>query len=99
MATGFVYCVSVAGVTGVRDTLPHGAVELLRRVRERTDAPVALGFGIGSAEAAVEAAGEADGIIIGSKLMRLVQEGGPERAGEWLRGVHEALSGVVKAGG
>jgi tryptophan synthase alpha chain len=99
MATGFVYCVSVAGVTGVRDALPPGAVELLRRVRARIDAPVALGFGIGSPEAAVEAAGEADGIIIGSKLMRLVDEGGAERAGRWLRGVREALSGVVKAGG
>ena len=99
MATGFVYCVSVAGVTGVRDTLPPGAVELLRRVRARTDAPVALGFGIGSAQAAVEAAEEADGIIIGSKLMRLVGEGGAERAGGWLREVREALSGVVKAGG
>jgi tryptophan synthase alpha chain len=99
MATGFVYCVSVAGVTGVRDTLPPGAVALLRRVRARTDAPVALGFGIGSAEAAVEAAGEADGIIIGSKLMRLVDEGGAEHAGEWLRGVREALSEAVKAEG
>ena len=99
MATGFVYCVSVAGVTGVRDTLPPGAVALLRRVHARTDAPVALGFGIGSAEAAVEAAGEADGIIIGSKLMRLVDEGGAEHAGEWLRGVREALSEVVKAEG
>ena len=65
MATGFVYCVSVAGVTGVRANLPPGAVELLRRVRARGDAPVALGFGIGSEEAAVEAAGEGDGIIIG----------------------------------
>ena len=99
MATGFVYCVSVAGVTGVRDALPPGAVALLRRVRARTDAPVALGFGIGSAEAAVEAAGEADGIIIGSKLMRLVDEGGAEHAGEWLRGVRKALSEVVKAEG
>jgi tryptophan synthase alpha chain len=98
MATGFVYCVSVAGVTGVRDALPPGAVELLRRVRARTDSPVALGFGIGSAEAAVEAAGEADGIAIGSKLMRLVEEGGAGHAGEWLRGVREALSGVVKTG-
>lgn len=92
LASGFVYCVSVAGVTGVREKLPPGAVELLRRVRARVSAPVALGFGIGSAEAAREAAGEADGIIIGSRLMQLVGEGGPERAGEWLRGVREALS-------
>jgi tryptophan synthase alpha chain len=92
LASGFVYCVSVAGVTGVREKLPPGAVELLRRVRARVSAPVALGFGIGSAEAAREAAGEADGIIIGSRLMQLVGEGGPERAGEWLRGVCEVLA-------
>ena len=98
LATGFVYCVSVAGVTGVRESLPPGAVELLRRVRPRTAAPVALGFGIGSEGAAVEAAAEADGIIIGSKLMRLVEEGGPERASEWLRGVREALSDASRVG-
>lgn len=92
LASGFVYCVSVAGVTGVREKLPPGAVALLRRVRARVSAPVALGFGIGSAEAAREAAGEADGIIIGSRLMQLVGEGGPEQAGEWLRGVREVLS-------
>jgi tryptophan synthase alpha chain len=97
MATGFVYCVSVAGVTGVRDALPSGAVELLRRARG--EAPVVLGFGIGSVEAATQAAREADGVIIGSKLMRLVEEGGPERAGAWLREVHAALSNVARAGG
>jgi tryptophan synthase alpha chain len=93
-ASGFVYCVSVAGVTGAREELPPGAVELLRRVRGKTDAPVALGFGIASVEAAAQAAGEADGVIIGSKLMQLVEEGGPERARIWLGEVREALSGV-----
>ena len=94
IAKGFVYCASVAGVTGVREKLSSGAVELLRRVREQVSVPVALGFGIGSPDVAVEAAGEADGVIIGSKLMQLVQEGGPQRADEWLREVREALSGV-----
>ncbi len=98
LATGFVYCVSVAGVTGVREGLPPKAVELLRRVRAKTEVPVALGFGIGSPEDAAEAAAEADGIIIGSKLMRLVGEGGAEGAGGWLRGVREAVSVVEKAG-
>ena len=97
LATGFVYCVSVAGVTGARDALPPGAMELLRRVRQKTEAPVALGFGIGSAEAAREAAGEADGVIIGSKLMQLVAEGGPEAAHSWLGGVREALVDVPRA--
>ncbi len=91
-ATGFVYCVSVAGVTGARDELPPGAVELLRRVKARTSAPAALGFGIGSPETAAEAAKEADGVIIGSKLMEIVEEGGPEAAGEWLAEVRGAMS-------
>lgn len=98
LATGFVYCVSVAGVTGARDELSPGAVGLLRRVRSKTRAPVALGFGISSPEAAAEAAGEADGVIIGSKLMRLVADGGAGGAGEWLREVSAALSTVEKAG-
>jgi tryptophan synthase alpha chain len=98
LASGFVYCVSVAGVTGVRDALPPGAVELLRRARREVEAPVVLGFGIGSAEAAAQAAKEADGVIIGSKLMRLVGEGGPKRAEEWLREVRGALSGVARVG-
>jgi tryptophan synthase alpha chain len=46
----------------------------------------------------VEAAAEAHGIIIGSKLMRLVEEGGPERAGGWLRGVREALWDASRVG-
>lgn len=97
-ATGFVYCVSVAGVTGARDSLPPGAVELLRRVRSNARVPVALGFGISSEEAAAEAAEEADGVIVGSKLMQLVEEGGPERVEKWLVGVRGALAGVPRAG-
>jgi tryptophan synthase alpha chain len=99
-ASGFVYCVSVAGVTGARKKLPPGAIELLRRVRARVSVPAALGFGISSAKVAVEAAAEADGVIIGSKLMQIVAEEGPEGAGRWLRGVRAALDreGSVKAG-
>ena len=98
LATGFVYCVSVAGVTGVREGLPPKAAELLRRVRAKSKAPVELGFGIGSPIDAAKAAAEADGVIIGSKLMRLVADGGAEEAGGWLRGVRDAVSAVEKAG-
>lgn len=97
-ASGFVYCVSVAGVTGARESLPPGAVELLRRVRSKVGAPVALGFGISSPEAAAEAAGEANGVIIGSKLMQLVDEDGPLKAGEWLGEVRDAMSEGARAG-
>jgi tryptophan synthase alpha chain len=96
-ASGFVYCVSVAGVTGAREKLPPGAVELLRKARARVTVPVVLGFGISSAEAAVEAGTEADGVIVGSKLMQIVAEEGPEGAGAWLREVREALDSAVGA--
>jgi tryptophan synthase alpha chain len=99
LASGFVYCVSVAGVTGVRDALAPEAIELLRRARRRVEVPVVLGFGIGSVEAATQAAKEADGVIIGSKLMRLVGEGGPARVDEWLREVRGALSDVARVRG
>ena len=94
-ASGFVYCVSVAGVTGAREKLPPGAIELLRRARARASVPVVLGFGISSAEAATEAAAEADGVTIGSKLMQLVESEGPEGVGAWLRGVRSALDREV----
>jgi len=97
-ASGFVYCVSVAGVTGARENLRAGAIELLRRVRARVEVPVALGFGISSAEAAVEAASEADGVIVGSKLMQLVETEGPEGAGAWLSEVREALDTEAHVG-
>ena len=97
-ASGFVYCVSVAGVTGVREKLPSGAIELLRRARARVSVPVVLGFGISSAEAAVEAAEEADGLTVGSKLMQLVAEEGPEGTRRWLREVRSALDARDKAG-
>jgi tryptophan synthase alpha chain len=99
-ASGFVYCVSVAGVTGVREKLPPGAIELLRRVRARVSVPVVLGFGISSTRAAEEAATEADGLTIGSKLMQIVAKEGLEGAGRWLRELRAALDreGSVKAG-
>jgi tryptophan synthase alpha chain len=91
VASGFVYCVSVAGVTGAREKLSVGAVELLRRVRARVSVPVVLGFGISSAEVAVEAAEDADGVTIGSKLMQIVADEGADGAGAWLREVRSAL--------
>jgi tryptophan synthase alpha chain len=97
-ASGFVYCVSVVGVTGAREKLPSGAIELLKRARARTSVPLVLGFGISSAEAAVEAAAEADGVIIASKLMQIIAEEGAEGVGAWLREVREALDSEARVG-
>ena len=78
---GFVYLVSVTGVTGVRNALPAGVSELAGRVRTATETPVYVGFGVSTPELAAELAPCADGVIIGSRLMQLAADGHPGQAG------------------
>jgi len=74
--TGFVYAVSVTGVTGARDRLPEEIGALVRRVKERTELPVAIGFGIsGEATARQAALAGADGVVVGSALIRAIEAG------------------------
>lgn len=68
-ASGFVYCVSREGVTGVQDKLAEGAGALVDRIKQRTSTPVALGFGIGTPEQAREAASLADAVVVGSAIV------------------------------
>ncbi|MCL5291208.1 MAG: tryptophan synthase subunit alpha [Actinobacteria bacterium] len=75
-STGFVYCVSLTGVTGERTALPANLVDLVKRVKAVTDKPVAVGFGISTPEQAGEVGRIADGVIIGSALVRLIGEAG-----------------------
>jgi tryptophan synthase alpha chain len=92
-ARGFVYTVSVVGTTGERAATD--ASELLRRVTASTDVPVALGFGISNAEQAAKAAADgADGVIVGSRLVRAAAESDtPARAvGELVAELAEGLS-------
>jgi tryptophan synthase alpha chain len=71
-ATSFVYCVAVTGVTGARTELGSELPGLLARLRERTDAPLAVGFGISTPQQAADVAALADGVIIGSALIDAV---------------------------
>jgi tryptophan synthase alpha chain len=71
-ATSFVYCVAVTGVTGARSQVGSELPALLARLRERTDAPLAVGFGISTPEQAADVAALADGVIIGSALIDAV---------------------------
>lgn len=73
--TGFVYTVSVAGVTGARDRLPDGLPELVQRIKKYTDSPVAIGFGISNRATAAQAAQAADGAVIASALIRAREQG------------------------
>ena len=72
---GFIYAVSVTGVTGARTALPHEVPELVRRVKEVSSLPVAVGFGVSSAATAQPVAAVADGVVVGSALISAVAEG------------------------
>ena len=72
-AHGYLYLVAVLGVTGVRDTVSSGAIELLQRVRKQTTVPLALGFGISTPpQAKTCAEAGADGVIVGSAIVDIV---------------------------
>lgn len=95
--TGFVYATSVLGVTGVRETVAD-ARHLVGRLRDRTDLPVAVGIGVSDAAQAADVASYADGVIVGSAIVRAIGEGdragAPDRVaafvGELRRGVEGA---------
>jgi len=89
---GFVYGVSLMGVTGERSALAARATDLGRRLKAVTDRPVLLGVGISTPAQAVEAAAAADGVIVGSALIaRLLDGGGPDAAHHLVRHLREAL--------
>ncbi len=71
-STGFLYLVSVNGVTGVRKSLPVDLEDFVRKVRSETDLPLAVGFGISTPELAVNVGKIADGVIVGSALIDAV---------------------------
>jgi tryptophan synthase alpha chain len=70
LAGGFLYCVATYGVTGEREALAGTAQELVAALRPLTDLPLLVGVGIGTPEQAAEACGFADGVIVGSALVR-----------------------------
>ncbi len=71
-AKGFIYLVSVTGVTGARTAISDGLGDLIQRVRDHTSVPVCVGFGIGTPEQAKQVGQLADGVIVGSACVKLI---------------------------
>ena len=92
-ARGFVYCVSSLGVTGVRSNITSDIDSMVAAVREVTDLPVAIGFGISSCEQAKSMAAKSDGVIVGSAIVRLVGEHGDE----CIDSVRKYVSSMIEA--
>nr|WP_306238614.1 MULTISPECIES: tryptophan synthase subunit alpha [unclassified Ornithinimicrobium] len=78
---GFVYAASTMGVTGTRTSVGSGAAELVSRTRAVTDLPISVGLGVSTREQAAEVASFADGVIVGSALVRALGEGAASGAG------------------
>jgi len=93
-STGFVYLVSVTGVTGMRDHLPADLAGFVARARQSTRRPLAVGFGIGTGPQARTVAGLADGVIVGSALVKAAGESLAsvrQRAGELAEAIHSQV--------
>ena len=93
-ATGFIYCVSSLGVTGVRSDINTDLGGMVKLVRETTDVPCAFGFGIATPEQAEYVAKYSDGAIVGSAIVKIVAEYGKESVpyvGEYVKSMKDAI--------
>ena len=96
-STGFLYCVSVAGVTGARTELPAGLIERVEWLRTKTDVPILVGFGISSPEQVRAVARVADGVIVGSALVRHLADAASKPRDEMIRGVEDYVGRLAAA--
>ncbi|MCR4591243.1 MAG: tryptophan synthase subunit alpha [Lachnospiraceae bacterium] len=93
-AAGFLYIVSSLGVTGTRSEITTDIGSMMKVVRENTDLPCAIGFGISTPDQAKKMAGLSDGAIVGSAIVKIIGEYGteaPDRVGEFVREMKEAV--------
>ncbi len=93
-AEGFIYVVSSLGVTGVRSEIKTDLDAIVSVIRENTDVPCAIGFGISTPEQAKKMAGVSDGAIVGSAIIKLLEKYGadaPKYVGEYVRSMKDAI--------
>lgn len=93
-AEGFVYLVSSLGVTGMRSEIKTDLASIVEAIRRNTEIPCAIGFGISTPEQAARMAGLADGVIVGSAIVRLIEKYGrqaPEYVGRYVKEMKDAV--------
>ena len=94
-AEGFIYIMSSLGVTGTRSEIRTDLASIVELVRENTDIPCAIGFGISTTEQARRMAETSDGVIVGSAIIKLLAKYGkeaPKHVGEYVKSMKEAMS-------
>src|SRR5207253_5981860 len=96
-STGFLYCVSITGITGEREQLPTQIRELLGKLRGETELPLCVGFGISKPEHVRLLRDHADGIIVGSAIVRRVERLGAAPLEEILKDMEELTQELTSA--
>ncbi len=94
-AEGFLYIVSSLGVTGTRSEITTDLASIVKVVRESTDIPCAIGFGISTPEQAAKMAGLSDGAIVGSAIIKILEKYGkdaPKHIGKYVKEMKEAIT-------
>jgi len=94
-AEGFLYIVSSLGVTGTREEIRTDLASIVEVVRQNTQIPCAIGFGISTPEQARQMAGLSDGVIVGSAIIKILEKYGtqaPPYIGEYVKSMKEAIS-------
>lgn len=96
--TGFLYLVSVKGVTGARGALPPGLADTVARLRSVTSKPIYVGFGISTPAQAAAVASLADGVVVGSALLQRIPPNGRDRTGDVLRFLRSMRRAIDRVG-
>jgi tryptophan synthase alpha chain len=97
LASGFVYCVSVTGVTGARDELPQDLSRFVDRIRASTDLPIAVGFGISQRKHFLSVGRIADAAVIGSAIIDVIDGSPPSQASARVKQYAEVVTGRREA--
>ena len=95
---GFLYYISRTGVTGASTELRGELGQEVGRIRDAVELPVAVGFGISTPDQAASVAGLADGVVVGSALIKALEAEGPAGAGRFLAGLRQAMDEAADRG-
>jgi tryptophan synthase alpha chain len=93
-ASGFIYCVSLTGTTGARSSLSDGLAAFIARVREKTDLPLAVGFGISRAEHVAQVGKFAEAVVVGSSVIERLGNASRDEQPEAMRDYMRMLRGL-----
>lgn len=92
IASSFIYVVSVSGVTGARDAVSSDLPQLVKRIKQFTNVPLAVGFGVANREHFLNVAAHSEGVVIGSKIITVLKNSAPGNRGNAVREFAQSIT-------